>query len=363
MRLKQRYRRQRQRPRFRGAPVLPEIGGQPGHHRALPLDGADVVPQRHRPLGGIDGLGGLPDAVVLLGEPFPELGRSGGVQVTTDRQRPLVVHARLAVRAEPGRLRGGNRRVDQHGFPVTGLVGVVGQARRVGAGPGGQPGPHPRVQSGPAPGRDRLLDGEPGELVPEPDALAVDEQQPGPQQLFDVTGKQVEQMQLGPVGHDGRDVERLAGRRAEARRAGEYGVAHGWRYRIIAIGQDLRDEEGVAAGRRVDAFRVETVRRGQLGDGGAGQWRNGQPVHRARRGEIAEDHPELVITVDLVVAERGDDDGAGVGGAPADEEQEIEGRLVGPVHVFEDDHGRHASGEHVEERRERLVSRCLVGNQ
>ena len=57
---------------------------------------------------------------------------------------------------------------------------------------------------------------------------------------------------------------------------------------------------------------------------------------RPRRREIAKEHAERMLGADLVVAVGQDEKSLGLGDAPAQEFDEIEGRFVGPMDIFDD---------------------------
>ena len=237
----------------------------------------------------------------------------------------------------------------------------------VDVGPGGQPRQHPGVEIRPLHRRDRLLDRHPGQLVPEPDAAAVGVQDAGPRAFVQPAAVGPaggpHESHLGPVGNHRRDVKRRAGVRTQAGHPRQHGVAHARRDRLVRGRQDLGDEERVAAGDRVQAVGVQAVRLREVGHRGRGQRRHRHAPHRPSGGEVAEDDAQRMVAIHLVVAERRDDDRVGVGDPTAEEQQEIQGGLVGPVHVLEHGHRRRAAGQQVEERGEDGVPGRVRGHQ
>jgi hypothetical protein len=138
------------------------------------------------------------------------------------------------------------------------------------------------------------------------------------------------------------DVVVTVGRKLDFQRgARQHGIAHARRHAggCAALAQHLGDEERVASGRGVDAAGVAARDdRGEPLDGGARQRRHLQP-RDVRRRQVAEDGAQLVERRGVVaVAE--DEQCAGVADATAEVLDKVERRVVGPVHVLEDDDRR-----------------------
>jgi hypothetical protein len=215
-------------------------------------------------------------------------GRAGG-----EPQRTRVVVGRLPVR--PGRRRALRRDpgVGEYGRAVSGLFRVVGEPRRIGLGTGREAEEDPRVQRGSSRGRYGLLDGQPGQLVPEADAGPLADEHAGAHARVDgrprvpATGgvEPVEQEQLRPVGHDRDGVEDGARVRVEAGDPGKHRVTHGRGYRRSRLGEHLADEERVAAGPQVDLAGVHAVWPGEPGDRLGRQRAQPDPVRGAFGGE------------------------------------------------------------------------------
>ena len=125
-----------------------------------------------------------------------------------------------------------------------------------------------------------------------------------------VLGRQrLEQPELGlRLGH-GDGAQQRRGRRAQARGAGEDGVADRRRDLAIAAGQHLGEEERVARRAAVELVGVDAVGLGELRDRLGRQPRQLAALDPPRRGQLAEHDPQRVAQVELVVAVGGDDEG------------------------------------------------------
>ena len=151
------------------------------------------------------------------------------------------------------------------------------------------------MQVEPAGRRDRLLDGEAGELVPERHARRLGVSMPEARHSSSrrrLAGERLEQPELG-VRRDDRDrlEQRLRGG-AEARGAGEHRFPDRVRDRSRSRGERLDDEERVAGGLAVELVGVDAVRLGELRDRrrrerGEPQPRDCAGSSRARRARSA----------------------------------------------------------------------------
>jgi hypothetical protein len=147
---------------------------------------------------------------------------------------------------------------------------------------------------------------------------------------------------------------------AQPRDAGQDGVADRPRDLLAAGGEHLRGEERVAAGTAVKLIRVGigggAVR--QLPDRLAGQRLKIHPGNPGSRGQITKQQRQRTARLCLL-GPVGDDDQDRQPLHPAGQEaDQLQGRLVGPVHVFEDQNDgmaqraklRHHPGEQVAPR-------------
>ena len=290
-------------------------------------------------------------------------------QIATEAQRPRVLGRRLAMcadRLSPCR-RG--RREAQHRVRVAGGLGVVREPR--GIGNTGRRGRERReriaVQRRPAVRRQRLLDRHAGELVAEGDALGGPGQHARAEAFVEagelLPRQRLEQPELGLwLGH-GHRAEQRPRRRAEARRAGEDGIADGRWDLSIATLQHLREEERVARRPAVELVGVDPVWLGELRHRLGRQPRDLAAIDPPRRGQLPQDDPQPRAEVEVVVAIRGDDQGGRRLDLPREQPQDVEGGLVGPVQVLEHQHGRCSARELAQQCRRHLVrSRAARGD-
>ncbi len=219
--------------------------------------------------------------------------------------------------------------------------------------------------------RQRLEHRETRELVTEAKRAAVKRQQPRLHRRHHVVGDRADvraqQVDFRPRRDDRHEVEhvaRLGRQRATPR---EDRVAHARRHRLVPRAQHLGDEERVAAGQREHALRI-------LG-------RPGQRRHRLERerleiqtlgrvsGQLSQQAIQRMVGSHQLRPPRQDDERRDAVNAAAHVSQQFERRLVGPVHVLEDDTRGCAAaadagakrGEDVMARRARRQQRLDVG--
>ena len=207
--------------------------------------------------------------------------------------------------------------------------------------------------------RQRLLDGETGQLVAEGDAVGLRGDHPRGQALLEVRqigGRQrLEQPHLGVRRHDGDRLEQAgAGADRRARRASTAsrtvaGISPGARR------EHLGDVERIAVGAAMQIDRIDPVRLGQLADRPLRERRDDDPRDRSRRAQLPEHQCERVRAVELVVAVAGQDErGHGLDLA-CQQAHHVERRLVGPVEVLEHENGGASAGQLADERAGDLV--------
>jgi hypothetical protein len=186
-------------------------------------------------------------------------------------------------------------------------------------------------------------------------AGAVGDEQPAREARLDGLGRRrehvVDERAFDLARHDRDELEQLLRERRQRRGARQHRVADARRDTggTAALAQHLGDEERVAAGRGVDAAGVVSRDdRGEPLDRGARQRRH-LHARDVRRRQVAEDVAQLVERCGVVaVAE--DQQRARVADAAAEVLDEVERRVVGPVHVLEDDdRRRRRAGDLVEE--------------
>ena len=108
--------------------------------------------------------------------------------------------------------------------------------------------------------------------------------------------------QLATRRHDGDGVQQVARLRRESRRACQDCVADGRRNRSAIAGERFGDEERVSRGLRIEIFRIDAVRPGELGDGFRRERLELQATARSERRQVAEHDSQGVRTRQLVAA-------------------------------------------------------------
>ena len=200
------------------------------------------------------------------------------------------------------------------------------------------------VEVAPPRGRNVLLECEARELVPEADRLSFGRQHPGGQAFVQRSGcvarEPLEQPELGPRRYDRDRLEHGRRRSLSTRRAGQHRLPPR-RRDLPSPPQAPRDEEWVPGGLPMELVGVDAVRGRQLSNGLRGQGPQLEPEDPRARAQAAEDDPERVRPVELVVAIGGDSQCRDSLELAPQEAQDVERGLVGPVHVLEDeDRGR-----------------------
>jgi hypothetical protein len=283
------------------AALEPGQARQPAQRVAFLAPVPQGPPAAQRPLLRRARLGQLVGQVALVGMALEQVGPRRLGQPVGEPQCPRVLGGRLPVGAEGGRPAGRHRGVLEHGGGVAGPVGMVGQPRRVWGGPwpGQEGGQGAAVQLGPAAGRQRLLHGQAGQLVPEADAAGLPLEHPGGHALVHLDrcsiGRLGQQPGLDRRGHHRGGVQDLPGLWGQPGRPGQHCVHHGGRDRRIAGCEDLGDEEGIPPGPLVQRDWVHPVRAGQHGHRLAGQGRQPQPADQGRAGKVAGEQPHGML--------------------------------------------------------------------
>ena len=161
------------------------------------------------------------------------------------------------------------------------------------------------MQADPAIRRQRLLQCQPRQLVPEGDAALSGDDHPRGDALLEmldlVWGKRVQQRDVGVRRRDGNRLEEPLRGRRQPRGTSEHRVADGRRHRQDAGRENLGDEEGVAAGLPVELLRVEAVRRCELSNGFLGKGREPEPRDIRNGRELAEHERQRMRALELVV--------------------------------------------------------------
>ena len=172
--------------------------------------------------------------------------------------------------------------------------------------------------------------------------------------------------QKGRIGgrtDDGSHVEHGATGRRQPPGTREHRIAHG-RRDAAAGGQDLGDEEGVAAGPSVEFLGVDIASGGETTDGVHGERADGEPVDGRGRRKVAQ-HGAQGMAWSYLVVTVGDHHQGGDRIQPtAKEPEQIERGLVGPVGVLDHSEGRRRPGAKLGQRRaEGSLARHIVAQQ
>ncbi len=145
-----------------------------------------------------------------------------------------------------------------------------------------------------------------------------------------------EKVQVGPPAEDGRRARDLLRGGRQPGHAGEHGVAHRGRHVLGGGREHLGDVERVPAGAL--EYRLGVQRRArrvqQPPHAGHAERGNVHPDHAGQAGQVSHHHGQRVIAAHLLRAERGQDHQPGPGQPAAEEAHDVQGRLVGPVHVL-----------------------------
>ncbi len=334
--------------------VLPQKPGQP---RQPPLGRADLAPG---PLLLVDGQRGqravagqreLVGQVALVGQLLEQAG-AGQVGPLVMPQRQLELLGRLAMRAEtrgPGR---GERSVAYHSGLVAAAGRVVGQPPVVLRTARDQRGQGRGVRRGALRRRQGSLDCQPRQVMPESHRIGVQDQHAVFQAFVD-GGERLrrhdgEKIRPGPPAEDRSGGGDLPPRPRQPRHAREHGIADRGRHRPGAGRDHLGDVERVPAGELEERVGVQS-RAGRVEElPHAGDAERGKlhPDHAGCPREITHRHGQRVLPADLLGAEGGQDHQPGPGQPAAQEAQDVQGRLVGPVDVLEQEQHR-GCGQHV----------------
>lgn len=161
----------------------------------------------------------------------------------------------------------------------------------------------------------------------------------------------LEDAHVGTRRNDGHRLDQPPRVRSQARNSREDSVLDCCRKRVPAGGEHFGDEEGVTASVAVQQRRVESVWRRELRDCGLRQ-RFERETRNGRAGrDVADEHPQRVGAVDLVVPVRTDHQRRRRLHLADEQPDDIQGGFVSPVEILQDhNHGR-AGPQVIEERR------------
>jgi hypothetical protein len=147
------------------------------------------------------------------------------------------------------------------------------------------------------------------------------------------------------------------GARCQLGDAREHDVSHRVGHRRHAGAEELCDVERIAGGQRVERGRVDVVPGGESLDALARERVDGEPLHAADRCKLTEHDAKRVRAIEFIVPVRRQDERRRRADPPAQDAEDVEGRLVCPVDVLEHDHERRSTTAPRARRRPRTASR------
>jgi hypothetical protein len=193
-----------------------------------------------------------------------------------------VLLSRLTMRSDRRRLRTRSRRELEHGVSISGSLGVVREASQteIAAISDGERIERRAMEAQPPRRRQRLLDRQASQLVPERDG-AVDEDEHAAGDAFvessvDLARERLDQPQLGMWCRDGHGLEDASSVRRQSSGPGQDRVANRGRDPIPRRRQDFRDEERVAARDPVELYGTDAKGVCELNDTFRGKGREGE---------------------------------------------------------------------------------------
>ena len=247
--------------------------------------------------------------------------------------------------AGPGRLPGRGQAVAEDRLGVAGPVGMVGQPRQLHVGAAGEGGQDPPVAGDPGGGRQLALDRPAGQLVPEPHVPGVGLQHAAPLGLVQGAQLVAEQLLGQPpldlAGHGRQQLQGPPGGLGQPGQPGQDRVADGGRDLDPGVGQDLGDEERVAGRGRQHRGGVGAGGAGQLLDRAGRQGPQDQPPDLLV-GEGGEDPAQGMLAAQLVLAVGEHQYARQLRDPPGQVAEHVQGGVVGPVDVLDQQHRRPA---------------------
>ena len=252
-----------------------------------------------------------------------------------------VAGRRLPVRADARGLPRRRLAVRDDGGVVAGLHRMVQDPERIAVRAGEQSAQHVRVQFQPDTGRQRFRDRPAGEFVPEGHDVTAYFHDAGALGLGDrcqVVDQDAQQVHLGAGRDDRQPVQGGLSRRAQGAHPGQHRVNDCRRHDGTRVGEHLGDEERIAAGEPEQLAGIDVRRGGHFADRVRGE--PGQPQPGGRRAaERAENTAQRMVPGQGVVAVGHQQHRWQVLHPGTEVAQHIERRAVGPVGVFDDEHG------------------------
>ena len=273
------------------------------------------------------------------------------------------------MRAGPRRLARRLRADGEHGLDVARLDRVVHQARAVGpllaaAAPRGRA----RCSAPPRERGQAALDRAPRQLVAEAEmpsgrTSSTPASSASASASMRSPSRARGELEPDPRGHDRELLERLAAGGVEAARRARAPPRRRWPGTASAGEASTSvTKNGLPPVTRCTASASAPVLAASRRDRGARQRRQREPVHRAP-GERAEQALQRVRRAELVVAEGQDEHRGQRLDPPRHVAEHVERRVVGPVDVLDDEHGRRRGRELGQDRGEDAVDGPAVGER
>jgi hypothetical protein len=253
----------------------------------------------------------------------------------------------------------GRRSVHGDGIGVPGLEGVVGQPRRIGVSVR-EACQDRLVEPHAAMCRQRRFHGQPRQLVSKPHAIGSRSKQARRERPVPAR-RRLRQPRLRTSGNDRDELQQRTRLRRQRLHARHHGLPDGGGHRPLGTGEHLGQEEGIPTREAVELLGRPARCRGQPGDGRRAQRLERHVCHVSRRGvtEHAADRSGGPVVVAV-----GDQDQPRDGlQAPPEPDQEVEARLVRPVHVLDHQHPGRLRTEGVEDRIEDDLARSVLGEE
>ncbi len=143
---------------------------------------------------------------------------------------------------------------------------------------------------------------------------------------------------LGPAGGYSDDLGQLARGGRAARQPRYHSIAYGLRDEFVRAREHLAHEEWIAPGDLMQETGVAATLACQHLDRREGERRKAHSNH-VMPGQLAKRQPQGMICRKFVMAISGDQDRARSLNPAADESQKVQRGRVGPMHVFQHNHG------------------------
>ena len=215
------------------------------------------------------------------------------------------------------------------------------------------------MQTRPPDWRDRLVDGEPRQLMSKSHGAGLGHQHPRVQarvQLIqDVPGHTRQEPDLRLGRHHGDCLQQRPGGWRQARGASEHGIAHVGGNLGIAGREGLGDKERIARRFSVQVDRIDPVRLGQLGHRRRRERRHLQAGNRLCVAQLPQQQAQRMRSVQLIIPVAGQHQRRDGFNSASEQSQDVERGLVCPVHVLHDQNRRRARSQLAHERRDHLV--------